>query len=311
MSYSHSDVAHEFANKTGNKTTGSNVFYEQHGQFWTIYSYGHHFAIATLLPGKQHGFTALFTEQDYSNSTAKHKSIVRSAISHFEVINVPGNTDEYYNRYGDKPELSITEDQARKDIAYFEDQIFELIGKQERAHKRDYSNQIVNAVQNVQKYTELFNCKIYLSGKLRTAVYDNLERAGILSLFFDEDFQQQQAERRKKQEQRERRKLEQKIKDFKNHERDSIYGAGLTYLRLSKDQSTIETSKSISIDDFDKARRLWDKIKEAKETGRQIVVNMEIAGWDVEFINPEGILKANCHMIPFQESETIANKLNW
>ncbi len=42
----------------------------------TIYSYGSHFPMATLLDGK----TALFTNQGYSRTTSKHLSLVRWAL---------------------------------------------------------------------------------------------------------------------------------------------------------------------------------------------------------------------------------------
>lgn len=51
---------------------GSNMFIEGH----TIYSYGYHFPIAELV-GTSH---ALFNSNGYSNTTARHKSHVYSAL---------------------------------------------------------------------------------------------------------------------------------------------------------------------------------------------------------------------------------------
>jgi len=55
------------------KGKGSNIFIEGD----TIYSYGRHFAMA-----KRHGYNSyLFTTRGYSNSTAKHLSHLRRALS--------------------------------------------------------------------------------------------------------------------------------------------------------------------------------------------------------------------------------------
>ena len=57
---------------------GSNIFIEGD----TIYSYGRHFAMA-----KRHGYnTYLFTNRGYSNSTAKHLSHLRGALSGANLI---------------------------------------------------------------------------------------------------------------------------------------------------------------------------------------------------------------------------------
>src|SRR3990167_3993280 len=63
------------------KNSSHNLFYE--GKF--IYSYGLHFEIARIVKPE----TVLFTNDSYSNTTNKHKSMVRRAIpSNFTVFTV-------------------------------------------------------------------------------------------------------------------------------------------------------------------------------------------------------------------------------
>lgn len=311
MSYSHSDVAHEFAHKTGKKQTGSNVFYERDGDFWTIYSYGTHFAIATLLPGDTYGMTALFTQQDYSNSTSKHKSVVRTAISQYSVIEVPENTDRYY-RYSDGSyELHVSDSRARKDLEIFRKRAIELVGKQERARKRDYSRQLSNLVANVQKYVDTFNCKPYLTGKLRKAIYNDLSNNEILELYFSKDHLEELAEKRKQEQKRKRRERRRQIQAFHNHERDSVHASTRTYLRLSITGGAIETSKQVTIKNLDKAKALFELAQKAKELRESIDYKGSIANFSVDRITENGTIKAGCHTVPFTESERIAEQKGW
>lgn len=71
----HDECAHAWANRTGRKRNAGRVFYEGD----TIYSYGHHFAIARWVNVKGQDLV-LFTSRGYSASTAKHKTIVHRAI---------------------------------------------------------------------------------------------------------------------------------------------------------------------------------------------------------------------------------------
>lgn len=78
-----STVAHYWANKNQSEASnGSNFFYEND----IIYSYGRHFQIAKHVINENRDRAVLFTQQTYSNTTAKHISIVRQACNHLDVI---------------------------------------------------------------------------------------------------------------------------------------------------------------------------------------------------------------------------------
>jgi len=81
------DVAKDFANGESD-IEGNNMFSEGN----TIYSYGHHFPIAVKVRVLGGGKVALFNPNSYSNSTAKHKGYVESALSNngYKLIRVIG-----------------------------------------------------------------------------------------------------------------------------------------------------------------------------------------------------------------------------
>lgn len=71
---SHSEVAHIWASQSQYEGRASRIFFEN----GVIYSYGRHFPVARFAP--EYGDIVLFTNQGYSSSTGKHKSIIRAAI---------------------------------------------------------------------------------------------------------------------------------------------------------------------------------------------------------------------------------------
>ena len=71
---SHNEVAHIWASQSQSEGRAGNIFFEGD----TVYSYGRHFPVARFAP--LFGDIVLFTDRGYSNSTSKHKSIIRAAI---------------------------------------------------------------------------------------------------------------------------------------------------------------------------------------------------------------------------------------
>jgi hypothetical protein len=71
---SNNEAAHIWASQSQNSGRAGNVFFEN----GVIYSYGRHFPVARFAP--EFGNVVLFTNRGYSNSTGKHKSLIRRAI---------------------------------------------------------------------------------------------------------------------------------------------------------------------------------------------------------------------------------------
>ena len=71
---SNNEAAHIWASQSQANGRAGNVFFEN----GVIYSYGRHFPVARFAP--EFGNVVLFTNRGYSNSTGKHKSLIRRAI---------------------------------------------------------------------------------------------------------------------------------------------------------------------------------------------------------------------------------------
>lgn len=120
------DLARQFA-AGATRGTGSHMFIEGDA----IYSYGHHFPIARRQP---FGYT--FNPAGYSNTTAKHKSFVRGALSG-EILEVPmadiGRAREQHER-NEREMQTATQKyaRARKRREMWENQIMSLKSHNER-----------------------------------------------------------------------------------------------------------------------------------------------------------------------------------
>lgn len=79
------EICHDFAHSWKESEQGGNIFYttDRDGAR-TLYSYGYHFAIAVIKGGNVY-----FTTRTYSNTTAKHISNARGALSHRDLIFCP------------------------------------------------------------------------------------------------------------------------------------------------------------------------------------------------------------------------------
>jgi len=98
--FNNSELAHVYANQSQSNGRNSNgsMFFEGS----TIYSYGYHFAIATIETNQKGIECMLFTTRSYSNTTAKQISIVRNATRQFEKVfcyNPKGSNDENFNAW--------------------------------------------------------------------------------------------------------------------------------------------------------------------------------------------------------------------
>lgn len=309
-----SQVAHNFAHRTGKHQNGSNMFYLFDDEIATVYSYGTHFAMATTWPGT--GINCLLTLKGYSNSTARHLNHVRNAISHLNVLNVPGNTSHYvrWNGLKDKYEIGINNHFAKKDLSYFVREIERLAGKHLRATKYSYTSDILAIVENVKKYVEFFKCKNVLSGNLRKVIFNELNESEIFELLLGKDFQEREDKRREA----ERLKFKKAIQDFHSFETNYINSSKYTYLRFNSETTTIETSKGVKITELETAKKLYRLSKIAKQKSEAIYIKGEYEntafrfnGFNVDKIESNGSIFAGCHIVPFNEVLNIGKRLSF
>ncbi len=250
--YDNRDVAHAWAHGHGSEGQGSNFFFDGR----TIYSYGRHFPIATI-----DGANVYFTTQKYSKSTGKHKAYALNAVSHKNIVyvhDVPvfGNprTDEGFHR---------------KNLDHWMSDIeADLKSLQEHPRKRALINSVHRTVSKIQEFITLLD--ITPTGKVKA----------LLSSGDIEQLQAAYAQQEKKEERKRKRQAAEAKKKYlvdlgkwENHQLSRVSAGGvpkdlanLAYLRLSSDQSEIETSKGISVP-IDMAKRFYQFIVDTLPAG--------------------------------------------
>lgn len=294
MAYSNYDIAHNFAHQTGKKQRGSNIFYETNDKTSTIYSYGYHFGIATILKDTN---TLIITDENYSRSTEKHRHIVRQATSHFtKKICVPVDTT-FILRDG-----SVCKHDKKRVIQRFREQINMYVDAQVRARTRDYSNELGFLLRDLEAFCTYFKCKNLLSGHLRKIIVGKQEWK---SVFFSPEQIEKHKRNAKIRRERNAEYLRKSIEAFRNFDVRNI-NTQYTYLRYNEKRNVVETSKGMNLDDLDALRSLYKLMKK----GAELQNVTRIQGFNVNKLTPDYI-KAGCHTITRKEADKLAKQLNF
>lgn len=214
------NVAHLWANQLQEdaRTPTSNLYFNG----TEIYSYGSHFCIAKHVEG-----AVLFTEREYSNTTSKHKSIVRNACSHKNIVycyNPLGSHEQNFQAWRDECEGYIEKlAKARKPEKYIQ----ELEGVKHRA----------------EMYAILFDIAVPESLSVAWAITDKQEVVAYM---------EKKAEAIKKEKARKLRLAKKKHKEdvqkWKNFETYRLYSRGeYDLLRYNKENKRFQTSQGVEI----------------------------------------------------------------
>lgn len=296
-----STVAHNFAHNSQTGKKGSNLFYEHNSNgSRTIYSYGYHFGIAHIPEPESN--TVYFTMASYSNTTAKHINHVWRAISHMNAVHCPFDITEYFT-YG-KP----TKNAIKRSLEWFERSIAETASKHINARKYSYLYGILNHMDNLEKFANAFKCKHLLTGKARQAIYNGYNLEKIEALYFSPSEIEVLKQRQRKETERKKKREVKKIKAFKAFECNYL-NTDATYLRLNG--QTIETSKGIKLNDLKQAQTLFNIAERCKRLNKPFTEHLRVMQYTLNKVTENGTIKIGCHTIPYKETETIAQKLNW
>lgn len=296
-----STVSHNFAHNSQTGKNGSNLFYEHNSNgSRTIYSYGYHFGIAHI--PEPNSNTVYITLDRYSNSTSRHVSHVLRAISHMNIIYCPLDITEYF-RYG-KP----TNKGIKRSLEWFEQSISETASKHINAKKYSYLYNIVQYMDKLETFANAFKCKNLLTGKARKAIYNGYDLEKIEALYFNPQQIEAHKQRKRNETERLKKKQAKQIKAFKAFECDYL-NTNATYLRLNGE--TIETSKGIKYTNLDEAKVLFTIAQTCKQMGKPFEKHLRIMQYTLNKVTKNGTIKIGCHTIPYKETETIAQKLNW
>lgn len=311
--FSNKEVPHIWASQSQHSARNSqgSVFFE--GK--TIFSYGKHFPIATI-----EGDTVLFTTRKYSNTTAKHISRVRQAISHQTIIYCKDVPVPYWNNNKPVYEQSFTLEHERN-IKYWKDQLTEIFTQLGNKRNRDITsrvNSLSNTIHELNAYCNYFSLPI-----------KDKELKALIKLAESPDLIEKARKAKELQDANDLAKMQTAAKAYdkyialwraydseamtnmtdKQKELVNYYAnksESFTRLRFNEDAKRVETSKGVEIP-VAIAHKAYKAIKDCINcTGIAVpVLQYSITEANTEYI------KAGCHTIPQSDVKYIANLLNW
>ena len=272
----HSEVCHVWAQQKQDKGWASRIFFEGP----SVYSHGRHFEMARFIDAD----TVFVTTRGYSVSTSKHLSLVRGAVSHKTVFEVPSFTDHAENvqhyielarEYFDKAK------RARTSTTY-------LLGAAKRtvAILRAYREQFPTPIpdSHAELWTTL-NHGTYLDGEVQAQLLKKEREARKAEL-------ESQRLRREEKEREEQERLEKWIAG------ELVYGY-FSAMRLRVRENEVETTHGARVPVIE-ARKLYRALKAGID-----VAGQHIGHYTVTRLDKEEIV-IGCHNIPLAEIERIA-----
>lgn len=132
-------VAHLWAHEQEESASGSNFFFEG----TSIYSYGHHFEVGSIVKNKQGKKAYLINEDYYSVTTSKHQCYVRNAIPTWAMVFSVGD--------------NISDTGNMRFVASKLESIKKSIEKYKRAKTELSYTDIWGAFGNMMDYIQFFN----------------------------------------------------------------------------------------------------------------------------------------------------------
>lgn len=259
-----SELCHKWANQeqeSGRNANGSMFF---NGS--TIYSYGHHFAIAKHIVNEQGQRAVLFTQRDYSNTTAKHKRNVWMSCKNDNIIFCFNPTGYHYENF--KYWEQIAEHEGASKLA--------------KARKPEkYLNILSNIETKANIYASYFDIEIPETLKAILSIKDKTE----FLAFADKKAEYLKAEQKKK-EAEQKRKFKEDIKKWFNCETSRLY-TNYKYDFLRINDNRIETTQAVQIP-LELGKRLYQSIKKGS-----LNVGDKVLNYSVNEIGKE--IKIGCH----------------
>ena len=259
-----SELCHKWANQqqeSGRTSTGT-MFFNRN----TIYSYGDHFAIAKHVTNEQGQRAILFTERDYSNTTAKHKSSVYMSCKNDNLIycaNPIGSHEINFKHC----EQSAEHDGASK------------LAKARKPEK--YLNILSNIETKANIYASYFGIELPETLKALLSIKDKTE----FLAFADKKAEFIKAERKIK-EAEQKKKFKEDIKKWFNCETSRLYTSyKYDFLRIKDNR--IETTQAVQIP-LAMGKTLYKLIK-----NNNLSVGDKILNYSVNQIGKE--IKIGCH----------------
>lgn len=278
---SHDAVAHNWAHDTGRVRRGFNLFWEGEGAGRTIYSYGHHFPIARFVEAADGGAVVLFTTENYSVSTSKHKTLARRAI--------PRGVPVFY-----VPDvMAETEDAHRHNHGSMVDEMRACLSKATaaRKHGTHWLQQAQRWAGEANRYTAAFGFDV------PPVEAEELDGAAL------ERIREAKAEEKRREVARTREASER----WKRGETDRAPHTSRPALRVRGD--VLETSWGIRVP-LSEALPVFRLALRCAAAGREFVPERRhsVGGWTLDRITARGDVVAGCHVLTMAEQQDAAER---
>lgn len=296
--FDNSMLAHVWAQQSQDQGRNHNDSFYFYGS--TIFSYNSSFPIAKFAKTN----VVLFTINDYSVTTARHKSHTRQAIpSYVTVFDVPCVEISIGTKHGYTEKRN--KEHHKENLQSFKDRMNECVLKASRArsdwNKSHYHDQALDMMQQHNEYLEIFKIK-------RKPI--DLPNAQQIK---------EEAERKRKAKIR-KEKAEQKAIEKRNKEKIHAWkncaenvsipwSVARVYLRVNGDQ--VETSKGAKFP-VEHAKKALKVIKACRSAKREFISNgktIHLGHFKIDKIESNGNVKAGCHYVEWDQIADIAPTL--
>lgn len=258
-----SQVAHLWANQLQDnaKNSGHNFYFSGD----TIYSYGSHFPIAKHVENEAGVKAVLFTERSYSNTTAKHISVVQSAASHKNII------------YCSRPDATHGDN-----FKYWQNEAERTAKMLLNARKPEkYLNELGYIKSKADTYSAFYGINM---PEVLAAVL-NIGNKAEYAQFADQKDAYEKAEQIAAQKELEKRHKKELAKWLKGEGHRLYVHNGFDYLRVIDER--IETTQAVKIP-FELGKRLYNQIK-----ANTLTVGAKVMDYEVLEVGKN--VKIGCH----------------
>lgn len=275
------EVAHTWAHQHQDeaRTSGGGLYFE--GRI--IYSYGSHFPIAKIAANEVGETAILFTARTYSNTTSKHVSIVRSAVSGRNIIycnNPCSSPAENYKSWIDEAE--------------------HVAGLLAKARKPEKHLQTLGEIEySATRYSEFVGVPVPDLLKSLLAVKNSDEHIAYM-----EGKSKLLAAQAKKEKSDRLKQFNKTLKKWEKGEVTSIYGRSpknIDFLRMRVDGDEVQTSQGICIP-VAVAKRFYDRIQSG-----EVEAGQEFLRFKIDRIDAKSI-KIGCHVYEMKYIHKFAEK---
>lgn len=298
--------AHVWAAQSQAEGRAGNVFFDGP----TIYSYGRHFPIASFQRG-----IVLYNCDGYSNSTAKHKLTVASALYGLGVKRI-----DVSKRFvtGDDPKGCLEDFGARREVL-----LLKAAGA--RSRTESYLAEADMIESQARDYAQAF--------KLRAPKFKPFERERFAAMIAkqraaakldNERRTAEYAEREKRYRERAAKREAQypivldawrrrELLPREEYSTIDCYSDKPTELRLSKDGASVETSRGADVPIRD-AKLLWTLIH-ATRLNRQPITDTaqfgDVGAFRLREIDADGNATIGCHTLTYVVTRAFAESQGW